>query len=288
MVLLLISIILSLACVEGLLQLFPGLLPIEIQNRLQDDPNNKGMSHPYIGYLHTPNNALVISRRDFHTVHHTDGYGFRNAWPWPEKTNIVVLGDSLTFGYGVEDDEAWPALLGQALPQLRVINLGLIGAGPEQYLRVYETFGRQLHPQVLVVGLFVGNDFWDTGLFHRWLKVESEENYLAWRDSGRSKADEFEVQFLFDTFRQILTKHSYLYNLLRYARDVYRNWQSSDLRILRFADGSQLQLRPGYLATRTLGAQPDHPEFQLVLQALACLQAVAKANGPMSSLSSNP
>ena len=165
-------------------------------------------------------------------MHHTDGYGFRNAWPWPEKANIVVLGDSLIFGYGVEDDEAWPALLGQALPQLRVINLGLIGAGPEQYLRVYETFGRQLHPQVLVVGLFVGNDFWDTGLFHRWLKVESEENYLAWRDSGRSKADEFEVQFLFDTFRQILTKHSYLYNLLRYARDVYRNWQSSDLRIL--------------------------------------------------------
>jgi hypothetical protein len=73
-----------------------------------------------------------------------------------------MLGRGLQ-SYGVEDSAAWPAILDRALPRLRVINLGLIGAGPQQYLRVYKTFGLQLRPRLLLVGLFVGNDFWDEG-----------------------------------------------------------------------------------------------------------------------------
>jgi lysophospholipase L1-like esterase len=218
---------------------------------------------------------MVIQGSDFAAVHYTDGHGFRNAWPWPAEAEIVVLGDSLAFGYGVEDDAAWPAILDRALPQLRVINLGLIGAGPQQYLRVYETFGRQLRPRLLLVGLFVGNDFWDTVLYDRWLASGGEGNYMVWRDFGRGSTDEFNVRYL----KQTLRKHSYVYDLLRHARSVYRDWRSSEPRLLQLVDGSRLQLRPSYLASRARAADPDHPAFQLVLHALECIQEIAKASG---------
>src|SRR5262249_43101230 len=131
------SIVFALVLAEGILRLFPGLLSVELQQIVQADPDNYGVAHPYIGSLHRPNNTFIIAGRAFHAVNHTDGYGFRNAWPWPEKAEIVVVGDSVTFGYGVEDDQAWPALVAKALPHNRLVNLGLIGAGTQQYLRVY-------------------------------------------------------------------------------------------------------------------------------------------------------
>jgi hypothetical protein len=214
----------------------------------------------------------MIQESDFAVVHHTDGQGFRNAWPWPTEADLVVLGDSLVFGYGVEDDAAWPAILDRALPQLRVINLGLIGAGPQQYLRVYETFGLQLRPQLLLVGLYMGNDFWDAGLFERWLKSGGEGNYMVWRGFGREQADGFDL-------KEALRRHSYVYNLLRYSRNIYRNWRSSEPRLLQFADGSRLQLWPSHLASKVTGASPDRPEFQLVLHALERIQKIAEAEG---------
>ena len=88
------SSFLALAMTEAILRLFPGLLPVELQQIIRADPRDYGVVHPYIGHLHKPNNALVISGRDFRAVHHTDGYGFRNAWPWPKTAEIVTLGDS--------------------------------------------------------------------------------------------------------------------------------------------------------------------------------------------------
>jgi hypothetical protein len=273
--LLTVSVAIAIGLTEGALRVLPGILPQAVLKELQDDPRTRGVSHPYIGHLHSPHRAMMIQGSDFAAIHHTDGQGFRNAWPWPAEAEIVVLGDSLVFGYGVEDDAAWPAILDRALPRLQVINLGLIGASPQQYLRVYETFGRQLHPQLLLVGLFMGNDFSDAQLFDRWLKSGGDGNYMVWRDFDRGSANEFNVRYLKQTFR----RHSYVYNLLRHARSVYRDWRSSEPRLLQLADGSRLQLRPSYLASRVRAADPDHPAFQLILQALKCIQEIAKASG---------
>ena len=176
----------ALALVEGVFHLLPGLLPVEVQQQVQASPKTMGVSHPYIGNLQTPNREGVIWGSDFRATHHTDAHGFRNPSPWPEQADIVVVGDSLVFGYGVEDDQAWPALLAQAAPQLHLINLGLIGASPQQSLRVYETFGVPLRPQLLLVGFFAANDFWDAGLFDQWLRSGVGGHYLVWRDFGRN------------------------------------------------------------------------------------------------------
>ena len=91
----------------------------------------------------------------------------------------------MVFGYGVGEDEAWPARLAAAMPDAKIINLGLIGAGPQQYLRILETFGLPLRPRLVVVGLFPQNDFWDV-LFERWLHSDEPSwNYMVWRDFGQ-------------------------------------------------------------------------------------------------------
>jgi hypothetical protein len=270
-ILLLCSIVLSVAVTEGLLQLFPGVLPMEVQKQLEAHPKVMGIGHPYIGHLHTPNSTGILWGSDFKATHHTDNYGFRNRWPWPAQAEIVAVGDSLTFGYGVEDDEAWPAIIAQALPQLRLVNLGLIGASPEQYRRVYETFGIPLRPKVLLVGLFVGNDFWDAALFDRWWQSAVGGNYMVWRDFGRGETG----------LKSLVSRNSYLYHLLRHAFTVYKNWRwrVSESVIYRFADGTWLHLLPSQLASFTTGAQPNRPAFQLVLQALERIQSIANENG---------
>ena len=93
------SMLIALLLAEGILRFAPDLLPVEVQHIITRNPSNYGVAHPYIGHLQTPNNALVISGRDFHAVHHTDGYGFRNRWPWPETAQILALGDSEVFSF---------------------------------------------------------------------------------------------------------------------------------------------------------------------------------------------
>jgi lysophospholipase L1-like esterase len=77
---------------------------------------------------------------------------------------LLVLGDSMTFGYGVRDDETYPAVLqallneGKAPGTFEVINVSRAGVGPWEYLLYLETFGRWYRPDVVLIGLYLGND----------------------------------------------------------------------------------------------------------------------------------
>jgi hypothetical protein len=267
------SIVLALFLGEGLLRLFPGLLPVEIRQRLEADPQEFGVRHPYIGYLHTPNHTDVIKGRGFESTYHTDGHGFRNSWPWPVAADIVVVGDSFVFGYGVGDEVSWPAILDDALPQYRVLNLGLIGASPEQYRRVYETFGMQRRPRVLLVGLLAANDFWDSAMFDRWLKLGAKGNFMMWRGYDRYVMT---LQNPTEGLKNLGRKYSYLYNLVQ---EAYKIWRWGGPAILSFADGSQLQLSPSHVREAAIKAQPQQHEFDLVFEALTRLHSTATAHG---------
>lgn len=272
--------LISILAVEGILRFIPSLLPAAVYREYQlNDPDKMGVSHPYIGHLHTPNNALVIPNPDFNAVHHTDGLGFRNAWPWPKTVDIVTLGDSLTFGYGVEDADTWPALIDRALPHLRVVNLGLIGASPEQYVRVYETFGAALEPQVVVVGMYPDNDFWDADLFADWWESKAGGSYMVWRNLGRLKPTDKGLKRLTKQAKTFLNQHSLLYHLADYARKLYRGRNSAEPKSLRLADGTQMYLWPSHFASRITGAKSDQPAFQFVLQALTRLRELTAQQG---------
>jgi hypothetical protein len=67
------------------------------------------------GYSHVPG-AVSRHRKvgSFDVTYTIDGRGFRKTLdPIDSLGRVLVLGGSYTFGHGVEDDEAWPAQLGQ-------------------------------------------------------------------------------------------------------------------------------------------------------------------------------
>lgn len=82
------------------------------------------------------------------------------AIPKPAGTKrLLCVGDSFTFGWGVEEPECWCARLETHLgPGWEVVNLGVPGYSPEQQARFLELRGLQFEPD-LVVTLFNMTDF---------------------------------------------------------------------------------------------------------------------------------
>ena len=266
------SLLLALGVAEGLLRGFPALMPLEVQIALEDRPGTHFVHQAYIGHLQPPNGTLNIRTGDFEIPYPIDAHGFNNADPWPAKADIVAVGDSLTFGYGVAPDEGWPALIARELPDTKVINLGLIGAGPQQHLRVYETFGVPLEPKILLIGFFLANDFWDAEKFDAWLKSGVDDNYMVWRDFRGATGDR--TLFLGDALRS-----TYLYTWGRFVRQIYRNWRAGEPKDLQLADGSHVKLRPDDLAEKTAYIEPGNPVFDLSLDALERINAIATSHG---------
>jgi hypothetical protein len=260
-------IVLFMACGEGFLRWCPAsVLPAELQQEFHTAPHDVGLGHPTIGVLEQPFQTGVLTGLDFQAVYHTDGHGFRNPSPWPPEADLVVVGDAVAFGYGVEDAQAWPALLAQWLAPQRVLNLGLIDAGPQQYLHVYETFESVLHPRMVLVGLSLAHAFGDAELFERWWRTDGRENYRVWK-----AFEPISLAHPLDTFHTLLRRHSYLFHMV---------W-SPGVRVthVRCLDGVWLDLFPDQLEAARTKAQPDQHAFHLVLQALQRLQALALAHG---------
>lgn len=273
-----VSVWFALGLAEFGLRLFPEMLSEEARLRLHwREVNAEDISeaHPYLGYLFPANHTGRIEREDgeLSFSYTTDEYGFRNPTPWPERADIVVVGDSMAFGYGVEDDETWTALLAEQLPRRRIVNLGLVGAAPQQYLRIYETFGQALRPDLVMFCLFPGNDLAGAEQFDRWLRGGAPESYRSWQ---RFPSD---GTIAVRSVRNVL-KHSYLATFLLDARTGVVS--SFDGRTINFADGGRLQLAPAIYARNEDLAQPDHPSFRLVVKAVEQTLALATQNGSES------
>lgn len=272
-----ISAIFALILAEGLLHLFPGFLPVELQVLVSDDSSERGVADPRIGNLPEPGSTGVIRTRDFRIEHRIDAHGFRNSARWPEVADIVVIGDSLVFGYGVEADRAWPEILKNELHGRSVVNLGLIGAGPQQYRRVYETFGRSLRPRLVIIAMFASNDFWDAEMFEQWLASGAGGNYMEWRDFGRGTPGRGMWRRP-GGLREILLRNSYVYNLLRFTWKATRGQPESG-HTFRLDDGTVMQLRPASLIQRMQYASPPSAIFDIVVESIQAIRDAAAADG---------
>ena len=123
-----------------------------------------------------PSTAMVAALPGaWRFVYTTSGYGFRaptmavsNRY---DRPNVVVLGDSYSFGNGVDDGEEYPAVLARLLGErANVVNLGVPGYGLTQEIRLFYEFGQAYDPAIVVLQ-FSDNDP-DDNLFYRVTAVE--------------------------------------------------------------------------------------------------------------------
>ncbi len=90
---------------------------------------------------------------------------------WQERTRILLLGDSFTWGMRAELGSSYAETLENALPQAIIWNTGMPGAGTNQALMVFETYAPLLRPQLTILG-FYQNDFDDNLLpIDSWLNA---------------------------------------------------------------------------------------------------------------------
>jgi hypothetical protein len=83
-----------------------------------------------------------------------DGSRLRKTKSAPDGTTVAFVGDSFTFGEGVNDDETTPQAFADLTGhRLRVLNLGFPGYGPNQVLRALEagTFDAALGSRVRLI-----------------------------------------------------------------------------------------------------------------------------------------
>ncbi len=88
-----------------------------------------------------------------------DARGWRNAQAL-DRANIVVFGDSQTWGQNALIAESWTAQLGTLSGQT-VYNMALPGYGMAEYALLLPD-ALALHPHTVLIGLYLGNDLADT------------------------------------------------------------------------------------------------------------------------------
>jgi lysophospholipase L1-like esterase len=111
--------------------------------------------------------GLVPHRPTAGSIQRLNSQGFRDRERTFSRTvdapRIVALGDSFTVGVGVSYDDGFIARIEKALqevvPGTEVINLGVGGFQPDEYLSVLKAMGIQYSPDLVLMNFYVGNDF---------------------------------------------------------------------------------------------------------------------------------
>ncbi|MBL8915861.1 MAG: hypothetical protein JNM17_34500 [Archangium sp.] len=154
------------ALLKVLLGLALGLVIAEFAFRMRDEG-----AFPHLNF-YKPDDALGVRLEPNATMKlrvannavttvTTNSKGYRGAeWPAPSGNDVLVLGDSQTFGLGVNDDETFAAVLGKELGA-PALNLGVPTWGPLEYTAALEEQLRDRKPKSVVFVLNLANDLFE-------------------------------------------------------------------------------------------------------------------------------
>ena len=208
--LLLFGVGIGLALVEAVPRVLPRLMPkgfrgLERVYTGRTKWEDMMVGDRYLGYRPKPgldflypSEGRVIPIR---TVSYGLGdIGFRDIGARP-PFDAVTLGDSFTFCDDVPVEGCWVRHLAQATG-LSIATLGVSGYSTLAESRIFERYGRQLKPRLVLLELFA-NDFNDNLDFDEWSRSGSD-NFWNWRSrkEGRGGVGRW------------LAEHSMTYRLL--------------------------------------------------------------------------
>ena len=142
------------------------------------------------------NLALKPSIRRRHVSPFWDVTIETNSWgrrdhdrPAPEgKVAILGLGDSFAFGWGVELEQSFCSLLERELSEnrpVRLVKAAVPGTGTSDQYRLMGPLLTSLEPDVVLVNVFIGNDFVDVA--HGGAEQFEVENGLLIRGSSQQR-----------------------------------------------------------------------------------------------------
>jgi len=203
-ILVFLGLTIALGLVEMLMRAFPNSVPSEVRvnpparrvKALIDETYDLRQSDGDL-YYHMRGKIVPLSPEQDQVVAHvhmiTDANGFRNSPPEKDTYSMVALGDSFTRASGVASP--WPQKLAE-YTESDVLNLGDVGFGPQDELKVLRQYGLQKQPKWVILAYFEGNDLYDAASYEeanpfilfrlgRYILNQSIE---AWNQSGTVEA----------------------------------------------------------------------------------------------------
>jgi len=120
--------------------------------------------HPALGQIPVPNQIgfrKLPGIYEYTYSNDQDGHRVVPFAPFVKSApRVLFLGDSFTYGIGVNDDETFVALLQRKHQMVRMVNAGNGGKGTDYALKYLRERGEQLKPKLIILGFF-RNDFCD-------------------------------------------------------------------------------------------------------------------------------
>ncbi len=117
-----------------------------------------------LGWSQIPNHEASFRGRDFNVRIKTNSYGFRDAeYPLsrrPGMKRVVVIGDSYTWGWGVEQEEVFCKVAEREIKNTEFLNLGHNAYGTAQQYLLFKKLGIRFSPDLTVVAFFY-NDIYE-------------------------------------------------------------------------------------------------------------------------------
>jgi lysophospholipase L1-like esterase len=115
-----------------------------------------------LGWKGLPNAQGTLVTTETETEVRVNSAGLRDEEYTLEKpegvTRIAVLGDSFVWGYGVEQDENFAAVLETRLNEagynVEVLNFGLTGYGTDQNYLAYQELARDYRPDIVILAFY--------------------------------------------------------------------------------------------------------------------------------------
>lgn len=182
-----------------------------------------------LGHEHIPNRIARLQNVDIRT----NNLGMRGGEPNTQAdTKVLMLGSSITLGWGVPEEQIYPSILKQRLQNLTKNSLEVFNAGVGNYntyreIQAFFSKQKQLSPDVIVLNYFVNDGEILPAPKSNWLLENSQLAVLLWSRLEQIKT-KFGVQESFEEHYKniykddfegwILTQKSFA-KLAKYAND---------------------------------------------------------------------
>ncbi len=194
------ALILALISADFLLQWYLKIPGQEIKRICTLDPNlipskrlKKNLSVDLVG---------VFNEYRYHVTTNQDGFRQSGSIPSKNHYELIFLGDSQTFGVGVNDEQAFAARTGELLKQ-SVLNTACPGYNNIEELQIAKQVLKTERPKYLALCFFAGND-----------PYENYSNRSKREPAGMTNISKNKFRLASFDFKSFLVKKSAIYNLL--------------------------------------------------------------------------
>jgi hypothetical protein len=176
--LILVGLLFALVVVEIALRIIPIPNRFTLMQRLaqQWESDDELLLH-----LKPNLNMRIYGHPEFSYTVRTNADGLRDE-PFVGAFDVAAIGDSFTFGFGVEEEESWPTRL-EAISGARVANLGWAGWNSHVYPAAIKRYAIPLGTRIWL-WTFFGNDLPESVGAEDFLN-SGEQDYKRWVEQNR-------------------------------------------------------------------------------------------------------